>query len=55
MYSLFSFLNEWTNGGLPPHSLPEDSIIADIVEVACHSQMPDVAEQAQKKAMLEES
>lgn len=54
MYSLFSFLNERTNG-LPPHSLPEDSIIADIVEVACRSQMPDVAEQAQKKAMMEES
>lgn len=37
-FYLFSFPNDWTNG-LPPHSLPEDSIVANTVEVAFHSQM----------------
>lgn len=53
-FYLFSFPNDWTNG-LPPHSLPEDSIVANTVEVGFHSQMPDAAEQAQKKARMEES
>lgn len=44
-------VDKWTS----PHSLSEDSIVVITLEAACHSQLPNVAEQAQKQAGMEES
>lgn len=55
MFSLCIFFSQHLDKWASPHSLPEDMIVANPVEVTCLSQMSEAAEQAQKKARMEES
>lgn len=55
MFSLCILFSQHLDKQASPHSLPEDMILANPVEVTCLSQMSEAAEQAQKKARMEES
>lgn len=55
MFSLCVFFPQCLEKWASPQTLPEDMITVNPVEIACLSQMSEAAEQAQKKARMEES